>query len=108
MDTNARHDEPRTLGVPRSHEIDNVDFEIYPTGDLSIGRSGEPLIELTARQAYGLLTFLRVPGVAQLLDQVEAARQAQNWRDFEEDPQYAGEWHADTSHRPPRTLAPLV
>ncbi len=72
------------LATPRSHSIDTVDFELYPTGALALVRPGQPLVELSAQDAHALLTFLRMPGVAELIEQVEAARQAQNWRDFEE------------------------
>ena len=84
MDTNARHDERQTLAVSRHHMIDAVDFDLEPTGEISIGRTEASLVELTAQDAHALLTFFQMPGVAELIEQVEAARQAQNWRDFEE------------------------
>ncbi len=37
------------------------------------------------------LTFLRVPGVVTLIEQVEAARQEQKWRDYEADPEAIAE-----------------
>ncbi len=97
MDTNARNDEPRTLAVPRRHEIGGVSFFLNRTGSLTLGeRTGNrPVVRITPQEAHALLTFLRLPGVAELIEQEDAARQAQTWRDFEEEPEYAGEWQAE-------------
>ena len=97
MDTNTRHDERQTLAVPRRHEIGGVSFFLNRTGTLSLDeRHGHrPAVTLTPNKAYAVLSFMRLPGVAELIEQQEAARQAQFWRDFEEDPQFAGEWQAE-------------
>ena len=97
MDTDTRHDEPRTLAVPRMHQIGGVTFFLSGEGALVLDeRDGRrPLVRLTPREAHAVLTFLRLPGVAELIEREEAARQDRVWRDFEEDPQYAGEWQAD-------------
>ena len=96
MDTNARHDEPRTLAVPRMHQIGGVTFFLGRTGSLILDeREGRrPLVRLTPREAHAVLTFLRLPGVAELIEGQEAERQDRTWRDFEEDPEYSGEWEA--------------
>ncbi len=67
------------------------------TGTLTLDeRSGHrPAVTLTPTEAFAVLTFMRLPGVAELIEQQEAARQAQFWRDFEEDPRFAGEWQVE-------------
>ena len=96
MATDTRHDEPRTLAVPRMHQIGGVTLFLGRTGALILDeREGRrPLVRLTPREAHAVLTFLRLPGVAELIEREEAERQAQTWRDFEEDPEYSGEWEA--------------
>ena len=85
-----------TLAVPRMHQIGGVTFFLSREGalilDERVGR--RPLVRLTPREAHAVLTFLRLPGVAELIEGQEAVRQAQIWRDFEEDPEYSGEWEA--------------
>ncbi len=95
MDT--RRDEPHTLAVPRMHQIGGVTFFLGRTGSLVLDeRDGRrPLVRLTPREAHAVLTFLRLPGVAELIEREEAARQDHVWRDFEEEPEYAGEWEAE-------------
>ena len=97
MDTNAGRDEPRPLVVPRMHQIGGVTFFLGRTGSLVLDeRNGRrPLVRLTPQEAHALLTFVRLSGVAELIEREDAARQAQTWRDFEEDPEYAGEWQAE-------------
>ncbi len=97
MDTDTRHDEPRTLAVPRMHEIGGVTFFLSRTGALTLDeREGRrPLVRLTPDEAFAVLSFMRQPGVAELIEQQEAARQAQAWREYEEDQEYDGEWQAD-------------
>ncbi len=92
----TRHDEPRTLTVPRRHEIGGVSFFINRTGSLTLGeRTGNrPVVRITPQEAHALLTFLRLPGVAELIEQEEAARQDRFWRDYEEEPEHSGEWQA--------------
>ncbi len=77
-------------------EIGNVTFFLSREGALSLDEreGGRPTVTLTPREAYALLAFMRQPGVAELIEQQEAARQDRTWRDFEEDPEYAGEWEA--------------
>ena len=97
MDTDTRHDEPRTLAVPRMHQIDGVTFFLNRTGSIVLGEGDgrRPVVRLTPKEAHALLTFMRLPAVAELIEQEDAARQAQTWRDFEEEPEYAGEWQAE-------------
>ena len=96
MTTDTRPDAPRTLAGPRMHQIDGVTFFLNRTGSIVLGdRDGRrPLVRLTPQEAHALLTFMRLPAVAELIEQEDAARQAQTWRDFEEEPEYAGEWQA--------------
>ncbi len=78
--------------------VSGTDIALLPTGELMIGWQGEgsQAVRLTPEAAYALLVFLRQPGVAELLEeQLGAARQDRDWRDFEEDPEYAGEWEAE-------------
>jgi len=93
----TRHDERQALAVPRMHEIGGVSFILSRTGSLALDErdGGRPQVKLTPTEAHALLTFLRLPGVAELIEQQDAARQEQTWRDYEEDPQFAGEWQAD-------------
>ncbi len=66
------------------------------TGSLVVDeREGcRPLVRLTPQEACAVLSFLQLPGVAELIEHQEAARQAQAWRDIEEDPEYAEGWDA--------------
>ncbi len=64
-------------------------------GATTHGDGRRPLVRLTPNEAHALLTFLRLPGVAELIEREDAARQEKTWRDYEEDPEYTGEWHAD-------------
>ena len=92
----TRHDAPRTLAVPRMHQIDGVTFFLNRTGSIVLGeRDGRrPVVRLTPREAHALLTFMRLPAVAELIEREDAARQDRVWRDFEEEPEYTGEWEA--------------
>ena len=56
----------------------------------------------------GLLTFLRVPGMVTLREQIEAARQAQNWREFEAGPETIAQWAAGNNTLGDHTGAPGV
>ncbi len=96
MDTDTRHDEPHTLAVPRMHRV-GCTFFLSRTGAIVVDeRDGRrPVVRLTPDEVYALLTFLRLPGVAELIEREDAARQEKTWRDYEEDPEYTGEWHAD-------------
>jgi hypothetical protein len=72
-------------------------FFLSRTGAIVVDeRDGRrPVVRLTPDEVFAVLSFMRLPGVAELIEQQEAARQAQAWREYEEDPEYAGEWHAD-------------
>ncbi len=97
MDTNARHDERQTLAVPRYMDVGDVTFFLGRDGRLTLAQRPhrQPAITITPKETYALLQFLRFPGVAELIEQQEAARQAQTWRDFEDEPLFAGERQAD-------------
>ena len=78
--------------------VSGTDIVLLPTGELMIGwqAEGSQAVRLTPEAAYALLVFLRQPGIAELLEeQLGAARQDQNWREYEEDLEYTGEWDAD-------------
>ncbi len=64
-------------GVSGSH------IALLPTVELMIGwhAEGSQAVRLTPEATYALLVFLRQPGVAELIEQQEAARQEQAWRD---------------------------
>ncbi len=96
MDTDTRHDERQTLAVPRMHQIGGVTFFLNRTGSLVLDeRDGRrPVVKLTPEEAHAVLTFLRLPGVAELIEREDAARQWQEWRNFEEDPEYVEGWDA--------------
>ena len=84
------------LAVPRMIEIEHVTFFLSREGALSLDeREGRrPLVKLTPRETYAVLTFMRLPGVAELIEQAEAARQEQQWRDYEPDPETIAEQDA--------------
>ena len=94
--TDTRRDERRTLAVPRMHQT-GCTFFLSRTGTIVLDeRDGRrPVVRLTPSETFAVLSFMRLPGVAELIEQQEAARQAHFWRDFEEDPQFAGEWQAE-------------
>ncbi len=96
MDTDTPHGERQTLAVPRMHQIGGITFFLNRTGSLVLDeRDGRrPLVKLTPQEAHALLTFLRLPGVAELIEREDADRQAQAWRNFEEDPEYVEGWGA--------------
>ena len=81
------------LAVPRRQEIGGVTFFLNRDGRLTIDERphGQPLVKLTPREAFALLTFVRLPGVAELIEQAEAARQEQQWRDYAADPETLAE-----------------
>jgi hypothetical protein len=65
-----------------------TDFALLPSGELTIGRQADcrMLVRLTPKETYALLMFLRLPGVAELIEeQVGTARQDQNWHEYEAD-----------------------
>ena len=66
--------------------VSGTDIALLPSGGLIIGwqADGGSQVQLTPEAAHALLVFLQQPGVAQLIEQVEAVRQAQVWRDDEE------------------------
>jgi hypothetical protein len=88
-DTNST----QRLAVPRRQEIGDVAFFLDRDGRLTIDERphGQPLVKLTPGEAFALLTFVRQPGVAELIEQAEAARQEQQWRDYEPDPETIAE-----------------
>ncbi|HZG68058.1 MAG TPA: hypothetical protein VEZ12_15045 [Herpetosiphonaceae bacterium] len=63
------------LAVPRMHEIGGVTFFLNRTGALTLDeRQGQrPLVRLTPTEAFAVLSFMRQPGVAELIEQQEAA-----------------------------------
>ena len=77
-DTNSS----QRLAVPRRHEIGGVTFFLNRDGGLTIDERphGQALVKLTPREAFALLTFMRLPGVAELIEQAEAVRQEQHFR----------------------------
>jgi hypothetical protein len=77
------------LAMPRYHQINGSTFFIDRDANLSIDeREGSrPLVQLTAQEAYGVLTFMRLPGVAQLIEHVDAVEQERIWHDYEADPE---------------------
>lgn len=70
------------LAGPRSVKIGETVFLLNPAGELAIDNR-IPAAELTAGETHALLTFLRMPGVAEFIDQSEAERQAARWKDFQ-------------------------
>jgi hypothetical protein len=42
-----------------------------------------PLVKFTPDEVYGLLIFMRLPGVATLIERLEAQRQSRHWADFD-------------------------
>ena len=93
-DTNST----QRLSVPRRHEVGGVTFFLDRDGRLTIDERphGQPLVKLTPGEAFALLTFMRLPGVAELIEQAEAARQERQWRDYEAAERAAVD---NTSHR---------
>ena len=77
-------------------QSDSPRLVMMRTGSLVLDeREGrQPVVRLTPQEAHALLTFLRLPGVAELIEREDAARQAQAWRDIEEGPEYAEGWDA--------------
>ena len=72
--------------------VSETGIALLPTGELILGchAEGSQVVRLTPKATYALLMFLRQPGVAELIEQQEVARQEKTWRDYEEDPEYSG------------------
>ncbi len=81
------------LAVPRSHTIDGTIFELAADGAITICARDDngTIIRMTCREAFSLLTFIRIPGVATLIEDVDARRQLKSWHDFENDPETIAE-----------------
>ena len=81
----------------RQTVVSGTDIALLPTGELMIGWhvEGNQAVRLTPEATYALLVFLRQPGVADLIEQQEAARQEQDWHEYEEDPEYPREGDAE-------------
>lgn len=78
---------PPEFVTPRYHRLDGATFFIDRDANLTIDERNErrPSVQLTAQEAYGLLTFMRLPGVAPLIETADAADQDRTWHDFEAD-----------------------
>jgi hypothetical protein len=79
--------ERKILALPRYHQLNGCTFFLDRDGALAIDeRDGRrPLVKLTPDEVYGMLIFLRLPGVATLIERLEAQRQARCWADYETD-----------------------
>ncbi len=73
--------------VPRYHQVNGCSFFLDRDGALAIDeRDGRrPLVKLTPDEVYGVLVFMRLPGVSTLIERLEAQRQARCWADYETD-----------------------
>ncbi len=76
-----------TFAVPRYMDVGEVSFFLDRDGRLTLDQRPhrQPTIIITPQETYALLQFLRMPGVADLIDQQEAARQEQRWQGYEAD-----------------------
>ncbi len=77
--------ERKMLDVPRFHQLNGCNFFLDRDGGLAIDeREGRrPLVKLTPDELYGLLVFLRLPGVATLIERLDARRQERYWADYD-------------------------
>ena len=77
--------ERKMRDVPRYHQLNGCTFFLDRDGGLAIDeRDGRrPLVKLTPDEVYGMLIFLRLPGVSTLIERLEAQRQARCWADFD-------------------------
>jgi hypothetical protein len=73
--------------MPRYHQVDGSTFFLDRDANVSVDEreDGRELVKLTGTEAYGLLTFMRLPGVATLIEQADAAEQDPIWRGYESD-----------------------
>jgi len=73
------------LDVPRFHQINGCNFFLDRDGGLAIDeREGRrPLVKLISDEVYGLLVFTRLPGVATLIERLDAQRQCRYWAAFD-------------------------
>ena len=84
----AKHERAAAaLDVPRYQQLAGVNFFLDREGELVIDEreSGRPLIRMTPKEAYGLLVFMRLPGVATLIERLDARRQEEWLRGFDKD-----------------------
>ena len=73
--------------VPRYHQVNGCSFFLDRDGGLAIDErdGGRPLIKMSPDEVYGVLVFMRLPGVATLIERLDARRQARCWADYETD-----------------------
>jgi hypothetical protein len=67
------------------HEIDGVGCVLDSDGTLQVERSGSPVVTFAPGEAYSLLTFLRLPGVAETIERSDADQQAEDFAQIEEE-----------------------
>jgi hypothetical protein len=77
--------ERNMLDVPRFHQLNGANFFLDRDGGLAIDdrEDRRPLVKLTPDEVYGMLVFVRLPGVATLIERLEAQRQDRYWADFD-------------------------
>ena len=79
--------------VPRYHQVNGCSFFLDRDGGLAIDErdGGRALITLTPDEVYGVLVFMRLPGVATLIERLDARRQEVWLRGYETDPETIAE-----------------